>query len=305
MKIIAAFILTGLVISHASAQVEHEWCATLKVLDELGMPISGANAGIGYYTNSVGASVDGLTDTNGVFRTSHVSYGGDLGFVVEKAGYYTSRISYKVPFNYDAARWNPTQTIILKRIIKPIPMYAKWVNTHVPNLDKPVGYDFEIGDWVGPYGKGVNADIFFTGHFDKHNDNESDFRLTVNFPKTGDGIQEFNVPQYFLHSKGSVLLSAQEAPTNGYQPEWIQTDNRKPGKPVETNRDLNRNYYFRVRTKVDDRGNIVSALYGKIYGDFMQFAYYLNPTPNDRSVEFDPKQNLMKNLKFNEGVGEP
>ena len=29
----------------------------------------------------------------------------------------------------------------------------------------------------------------------------------------------------------------------------------------------------------------------------MQFKYYLNPTINDRNVEFDPKQNLMKNLK--------
>jgi len=74
---------------------------------------------------------------------------------------------------------------------------------------------------------------------------------------------------------------------------------------MESNWDEYRNYYFRVRTKVDDRGNIVSAHYGKIYGDFMQFKYYLNPTINDRNVEFDPEQNLMKNLKFNEGVEAP
>ncbi len=56
---------------------------------------------------------------------------------------------------------------------------------------------------------------------------------------------------------------------------------------------------------MDERGNIVSAHYGKIYGDFMQFSYYLNPTPNDRNVEFDPKQNLLKNLKSDEGVSAP
>ena len=67
----------------------------------------------------------------------------------------------------------------------------------------------------------------------------------------------------------------------------------------------NLNYYFRVRTKVDDGGNIVSAYYGKIYGDFMQFSYYLNPTPNSRNVEFDPKRNLMTHLKFDEGVSAP
>jgi hypothetical protein len=43
-------------------------------------------------------------------------------------------------------------------------------------------------------------------------------------------------------------------------------------------------------------------LYWKIYGDFMQFRYYLNPTPNDRTVEFDPKQNLLGGLKSFERV---
>ena len=37
----------------------------------------------------------------------------------------------------------------------------------------------------------------------------------------------------------------------------------------------------------------------------MEFKYYLNPTPNDRDVEFDPKHNLLTNLKFDEGVSQP
>jgi hypothetical protein len=194
------------------------------------------------------------------------------------------------------------QILLLKKIGKPIPMYAKRLNTHVPDLDKPVGFDLEAGDWVAPYGIGANADILFTGHFDKRVDGESDFTLTVNFPRVGDGIQEFKVPEA---NKGSELRSPHEAPTNGYQSQWVQTDNRKPGKPVETNRDPNRNYLFRVRTELDDKGNVKSALYGKIYGDFMEFSYYLNPTPNDLNVEFDPKQNLSKDLKMLEGVNAP
>jgi hypothetical protein len=124
----------------------------------------------------------------------------------------------------------------------------------------------------------------------------------VSFPKVGDGIQKFTVPD----SEGvSGLRSAHEAPADGYQPQWVQTDNRKPGKPVETNRDPNRNYYFRVRTVLDSNGSVKSALYGKIYGDFMEFNYYLNPTPNDRNVEFDPKQNLLGGLESFEGVRLP
>jgi hypothetical protein len=68
---------------------------------------------------------------------------------------------------------------------------------------------------------------------------------------------------------------------------------------------------------LDDSGNVKSALYGKIPGNFrfyagtkaptsgMGFDYYLNPTPNDRNVEFDPKRNLITALKPLEGVSEP
>jgi hypothetical protein len=62
---------------------------------------------------------------------------------------------------------------------------------------------------------------------------------------------------------------------------------------------------FRVRTELDQDGNVKSTLYGKIYGDFMHFRYYLNPTPNDRNIEFDPKQNLIHNLQSFEQVRQP
>jgi hypothetical protein len=69
--------------------------------------------------------------------------------------------------------------------------------------------------------------------------------------------------------------------------------------------DPNRDYYFRVRTALDPNGDVKSALYGKIYGDFMQFTYYLNPTPNSRNIEFDPNQNLLGGLQSFEGVSAP
>jgi hypothetical protein len=74
--------------------------------------------------------------------------------------------------------------------------------------------------------------------------------------------------------------------------------------------DMKKNYYFRVRTKTDAQGRIVSANYGKIYGDFfldpanfdwgyyatlMLVDTYFNPTNNDRNVEFDLKKNLLQN----------
>jgi len=78
----------------------------------------------------------------------------------------------------------------------------------------------------------------------------------------------------------------------------------------ETDVDFRRNFYFRTRTVTDAAGNIISAHYGKIYGDFQfnaarkDWGYlstlalvttYFNPTSNDRNVEFDPKRNLLPN----------
>jgi hypothetical protein len=74
-------------------------------------------------------------------------------------------------------------------------------------------------------------------------------------------------------------------------------------------------YYFRVRTVVQE-GQIVSALYGKLSQGFfigatnptntnVRTCYYLNPTPLDRNMEFDLKQNLFKNLKPGEQPRRP
>ena len=282
----------------------HEWKVTLKIVDETGEPVVGAKASVGYYSHSVPALIDGLTDTNGFFMTSHSARSGILGFSARKAGYYTSREpSYDLGFTYDPARWNFTVTIILKQIVRQIPMYAKHVADGPPVFNAPVGYDLMIGDWVAPHGNGHTTDIIFSGALDQKAKSDFDYKLTVTFPKQGDGIQVFGLS---AADKASELHSSHETPFDGYQPQVVRTMSRHPGEGTkEDMNDRNRNYYFRVRTVLDENGNVKSALYGKIYGDFMQFSYYLNPTPNDRNVEFDPKQNLLKGLKPLEQVTEP
>jgi hypothetical protein len=272
------------------------WNAAIKVIDESGEPVAGATAEMSWNVNRPDNSLtsdktEGITDANGVFKTSHeANRSVGLGFAASKAGYYSAKIGYELAqlSDNDPAKWNPTVTLLLKKVIRPIPMYAKWVNLGMPAFDKPVGFDLMAGDWAAPYGKGANIDILFDAHREKRAEYDSDYKLTVNFPKAGDGIQEFsNLPG------GSALRSMQQAPTDGYQPQWIQTKTARPGKGYSGNQDENRNYYFRVRTILDENGNVKSALYGKIYGDFMQFRYYLNPTPNDRNIEFDPPHNLF------------
>jgi hypothetical protein len=267
----------------------HQWTATVKVIGEDGNPIVGANVAFQYSvptepnsSDQTYGEVKGITDANGMFSASHTDSSSDLGATAEMAGYYNTHIGYQ--FYYDEKRRNPSFTFMLKKIGKPIPMYAKSI-TYIkfPVYNKPIGYDLTIGDWVAPNGKGTISDFLFT---------VTNSTIIVSFPNAEDGIQGFTRDW----SQGvSGLLSSREAPLDGYQSEYEKTKMSNP----------DRIYYFRVRTKVDDRGNIVSAHYGKIYGDFMQFRYYLNPTPNDRNIEFDPKQNLLGGLKSFEQVSAP
>jgi len=291
--------MTGCVFGQPTIFPTKQWNATIQVVGEGGLPISGADVSIAYikppYSYSddpeYRGAISGTTDGSGVFSASHDDRSGRIGFSVTKSGYYETRSSceLKDPSENGNDR-NISSTLVLKKIGKPVAMYAKQYTRIVfPEYNKPLGYDLTVGDWVGPYGKGINTDLYFT---ETHADPKSGYILSVSFPNPGDGIQEFAVPDA---EKGSSFRSAYEVPLDGYQPTVSQTEMTNP----------NRNFYFRVHTKLDGNGNVVSARYGKIYGDLSQFTYYYNPTLNDRNVEFDPKQNLLGGLQSFERVSEP
>ena len=284
----------------------HQWSVTLKVVDENGTPVFGAHASVGYFANSQPASFDGMTDSNGIFSASYSAKSdlNELGFEASKSGFYTTRMGRMLSPPYDPAKWNIAQPLTLKKIDKPTAMYAKryTLGLRLPEYKKRIGYDLEVGDWVGPYGKGVSSDIFFEKDYFNVSSREYYSKITLSFPKAGDGIQLYTVPDTGMESG---LRSSHEAPTDGYQPELTRETSAQPGQPSKFEYDPNRIYFFRVRTVLDNQGNVVSAHYGKIYGDFMQFSYYLNPTPNDRNIEFNPKENLIGSLSSLQQVTAP
>ena len=279
----------------------------LKVVDDNGLPVADAKVGVGYYEHSQPASTNGLTDSNGIFKASHDTPAiiAELGFAAEKTGYYKTRAPGIVLRNYDKyndlSKWNVTQTIVLKKIIHPIPMYANKVDIaheKKPAFDTPLGFDLAAGDWVAPYGKGKTAHMFFMWHTDYDTKPSPtnrypgyDSKLTISFPNPDDGIQEFDMPGL---TEGSELRSPQEAPTNGYKSELIKLMSWHPNRPGTNNYDhLHKNYLVRVSTVLDEHGNIKSAQYGKIYGDFEEVVWmFLNPETNSLDLEFDPKHNL-------------
>jgi hypothetical protein len=328
MKTFTYLILTFLIGGCAFAQPEitgAKWNVTVKVTDENGQPVPGAQVSIGYHAKRKfgqseaeyrlnPAQLEGQTDTNGIFSASHTDTSWTIRIGVQKAGYYSSDISHQLYMPgqvgeqaVEASR-NAALTLVLKRIGDPIPMYAVQAHAILQQEDKPMGFDLEAGDWVTPYGKGFHTDMIFTLlHRQIINQREYDCTLTVTFPDKGDGVAV--APSETI--TGSEFKTSRTAAENGYQPE-LDLHYSNTNQPPSVF-----GYFIRVRTELNPDGTIKSALYGKIAGNFrfyagtikptsgMGFTYYLNPTPNDRNLEFNPKTNLIRDLKFDEQVKTP
>jgi hypothetical protein len=299
-----------------------QWEVSVLVVGEDRTPITEANVFASYQippppgTTEVGSRKTGSTDTNGSVTLS--AHSGPLVVCgADKTGYYSNgglTFEFNSKMGGQWQPWNPIKTLILKKVVNPIPMYVKLIDSEPPAFkktgrppivfSKSIGYDLMAGDWVAPYGKGLDTNIIFSEDFNKQSISDMDYKLTISFPNAGDGIQAFAVPD---DEKYSGLRSPHEAPADGYQSELIRENYYHPGQRGKSDYDPNRNYFFRVRTTLDENGKVKTALYGKIYGDpeQMNFTYYLNPTPNDRNIEFDPKRNLFGGLQSFGGVNAP
>jgi hypothetical protein len=298
-------------------------------LENVGSPGSG-------WGNTTLNSVKGVTDTNGICILTGKGNEPSVGIGVLKEGTYNAD-SYGVEFTGSILGrwqpWNPTIEVVLQKIGVQVPMYArKFWQGKMPSENKPCGFDLMAGDWVAPYGKGETSDFIFQldhgpeqtitnryGHVRLY-----DNKLTIKFSNDSDGIQRL------IPIPHSGLKSPRLAPLEGYQPTLTKRDAlEEVTEPTPHEKEFHitertisdyqkdANYFFRLRTKKDPGGNITSAFYGKIYGEFggyvdmrktifrLGFTYYLNPEPNSRNMEFDPKKNLFKNLKPLEQVTAP
>ena len=295
---------------------------TARVVNESGMPIIGANIHFAFATATSStqvAPVQGLTDDSGEF-VAEGHCGGMLGSRVTKDGYYESAVNIPKFVDLQDGKWqpwNPTAMTVLRPIGKLVALYAKRVQTQIPALDKPCGYDLEAGDWVMPYGKGMKKDFIFTIHKDVRGMQDYDAQGELTFVNPLDGLQDVPKPAVAY----SEYKWERQASENGYEAKfqlrntWFPSGSGK--KPIRSFKKETEweGYFFRVRT-VEQDGKIVSAHYGKIRGGIeiepretptctIIFTYYFNPTPNDRNLEWDTKKNLFGGLTDMETPREP
>jgi hypothetical protein len=274
------------------------------VLDEQsGQPLEGALVESGFVQNFGDQPTIGLkfqSPTNGL-----VLFEGETSrapnIALSKPGYYP--VIYQplnVPVQRTATRWEPwgaTNVVLLKPILNPIRMVRNQVELTFPVLNKPVGFDLEQGDWVAPYGRGINADLLMsaTNHFLKELDRAA--RVEIRFPDEFGGILPIETDLV----KGSELKTPHQAPEAGYLKSFEPFEKVRPPEPTERNYEINgtkRAYLLRFRTEVDEQGRLKKAYYGKILSELevfatgpglvvLKFNYFLNPKANDRNIEHD------------------
>lgn len=250
-----------------------------------------------------------------------------LGFslVCERQGHYPARFDHVPP------RERIKLNVILPEVVNPIPLYAchkgrDWAGVlEFPVEEDWVGFDLAVSDWVAPYGRGVISDLKFwfskkfLGYRSTGESLERALRLSKaaaaqrgeswneeEFRKSA-GAWEGTLRIASLGKKeGIIELQNRYVPYNRLKLQHLAPESGYISRIQVTANTLDPNsrsevgYFLRTRVKLDEAGEIVSANYAKIYGEFVvdprgsvSFLYYFNPTPNDRNLEFDPSRNLF------------
>jgi hypothetical protein len=280
------------------------------VHDPDGKPVEGATVVLGithYRGNKItGSDVRQETSKDGIATVSGVAEA-EYRVVVEKAGYYRTRVPVRYLDTEPGIKKYATGTQEMDIELRPVRNQVVGISRGssgllIPEINKPLGFDLEVGDWVAPHGKGRTADLTFEldGYF--KNPNDYIFKLNASFPRKGDGMQPVKV-ELLPEEVGSAFQLPYEAPLAGYVPshswenshvggEYVQADEYKGGTV----------FIFRARTVLDANGNVIRALYGHLDGkvDFrgtaekgykLSFTYWLNPEWT-RSLESDPKKTV-------------
>lgn len=280
---------------------------TVEVVDEAEILIANANGCILALESSDNARHIAETDQKGRIAAVLPSFG-YLFYSVGKDGYYSAWGKYQFDSGAMTGEsatwgkkkwlpWNPVVRVALKKKGQPVAMFANGVYLAPPVSDgMPIGFDLEAGDWLAPHGRGKRADIFFSA---KGSIESSDLALTWSFPNKGDGI----VVYPYEGGARSELRSPTFAPESGYLPHITVDAEARPIGQAGDARPLS--FVFRVRTVLDAAGNVVSANYDKIYPEAYKAVFYLNPTPNSRVLEYDPRNNLQTELKNYEKINDP
>ena len=322
MKSVAATVGLALVF-FAVANVDRSVAATIQVdvtvVDAEASPVEGAEVAIEFMQSRGADSVTAMTDANGKVSEKGT---GDYGtrVTVNKKGYYQSRIKN--------GYGDQSLTMVLREKRAPIDMSVMKFSGPVPAGVDRAGFDFSAGDWVSPHGRGATPHIYFEVTGGAEDTFNYLAEVKVSFPGKYDGIYSVvddSAPE-------SSFRLPYEAAGHDFQSS-VEGENMSTGDPStgvsewsNTFKDPTTHaYVMRLNTVLDDAGEIESANYGKVRGDFvvwpywpqgarrdtptdrvaLYFTYYYNEVPNDHNLEFDPRPERLRKLPAKQRVRQP
>lgn len=289
----------------------------LHVKDEQGADIPNARVAYGF-SNGYNAfsSSYGYSDSSGniVIEGSCRFY---VGYSVCKEGFYVSdgKIDYansKVKPAVADGKWQPYDQcydITLKRKIAPADMSVITRKSiyKIPEYGTWMGFDFERKDFCSPFGCGTSKDVLLK--FKREAKDALNYKVLMDVSFTNNPYAGF----YELEKdENSELKSIHFADTNSvYSRKAESYRYETTSKRIICSEKLSANHYlvFRTRTKLDEKGRMVSAHYGKVYGpwDFdggMCFGRaYFNMMPNDPNLDdketFEMSEARIRQMKKN------
>lgn len=290
------------------------------VVDEVtGLPIEGAKVRGGFKVMARGwDAVKGsplpnecfrFTDKDGRCNVEGETNCGKAGAAVVEVpeGYYSPAYGG----GYDFKRkdifgvWQPDDLVVtvrLQRVEHPIPLFVKKVGDYVTcesqedlfsPADGVLRFDLMKGEWLPPIGNGEIADVEFKRL--PHEDfgefvglsgfSGRSFRdsMSVKFLGDDNGMVEMSYP-------ATARLKIRTAPETGYKQDYLCWAGRNKQLRREESYDEKRCFCFRIRTRKNEKGEIVSAHYSKIdglwefFGSMRAASISFNPTPNDTNL---------------------
>ena len=283
---------------HKARQYGAEAKECLQVVDQDGAPVVGARIWGGLQTGdgyNDFLPINGNTDTNG----EYVIQGKCTKRItceITKDGYYDSLFllaNYGHTHDVHNGKWQPYGSmtkVVLKKIINPVAVGTRNIDQKIPTFGQWLGYDLEAADWTSPLGKGRQSDVMirFTsrevGAFDFGYKMELSF---AHYPFAG--VIRCKKDAY------SRFPFAYDAATNDVYKSAIAFEVDRTGAQKRIWDQLENDEYliFRTRTKVNANGELVSAHYGRIDGEWKFYelhgmwirGIYFNGTPGDTNLE--------------------
>lgn len=284
----------------------------IKVVDDSGAPVEGATVEINYvnFRDQDGRILK--TDSEGKIRSTG-SAELRINVFVSREGYY--RTFYRKSNGTSLAKnVDHNLKVILRRKIKPVPMYACKIELQIPALSKRCGFDLISNDWVAPFGEGLVSDLVFIAEKSFQDSSNYETQVELLFEQDHEGIQVDAAALRGGKFFGSAFQSTRIGKLEGYSKRFSFSAKRSTRGYEGSTRE--QSFLFRTRAKLDKNGDLLTAHYGKIKDGIdvtkgaaldgkmpvLRFTVYFNPVPNERNLEFDPNQNLFGGLSRDQKV---